>query len=140
MLPRISRSSAPAVERPVLAPHSLTILLAGMVCAALWLLYPRQDLERRLATAQDDSALSTTYLNNLLRSDPDNPQLRLLLAQRQAAQGEVEQVRKTLQPATASNNQRLHREAVLTLWEATFNRFQKTPLRTRPHVAPCTRI
>ena len=85
---------------------ALTILLAGMVCAALWLLYPRQDLERRLATAQDDSALSTTYLNNLLRSDPDNPQLRLLLAQRQAAQGEVEQVRKTLQPATASNNQR----------------------------------
>ena len=127
MLPRISRSSAPAVERPVLAPHSLTILLAGMVCAALWLLYPRQDLERRLASAQDDSALSTTYLNNLLRSDPDNPQLRLLLAQRQAAQGEVEQVRKTLQPATASNNQRLHREAVLTLWEATFNRYQKTP-------------
>ena len=129
MLPRISRSSAPSAERPVLAPHWLTILLAGMVVSALWLLYPRQDLERRLASAQDDSALSTAYLNNLLRSDPDNPQLRLLLAQRQAAQGEVEQVRKTLQPATESNDQRLHRDAVLTLWDATYNKYQKTPLR-----------
>lgn len=127
MLPRTSRSSAQPVERPVLAPHWLTLLLAGMVGGALWLLYPRQDLERRLAGARDDSALSTAYLHNLLRSDPDNPQLRLLLAQRQAAAGELEQVRKTLQPATDSTDQQLHRDAVWTLWEATYNKYQKTP-------------
>jgi len=98
-----------------------------MVGSGLWLLYPRQDLERRLASTQDNSALSIAYLNNLLRSDPDNPQLRLLLAQRQAAEGELEQVRKTLQPATESTDLRLHRDAVWTLWDATYNKYQKTP-------------
>ena len=131
MLPRTSRSSAQPLERPVLAPHWLTFLLAGMVGGALWLLYPRQDLERRLASARDDSALSTAYLNNLLRSDSDNPRLRLLLAQRQAAEGEIEQVRKTLQPATASTNQQLHRDAVWTLWSATYNKYEKTPAENK---------
>ena len=46
--------------------------MAAMVCVALWLLYPRQDLERRLSDTTE-SALSLSYLNNLLRSDPDNP-------------------------------------------------------------------
>ncbi|WP_232828859.1 tetratricopeptide repeat protein [Simplicispira lacusdiani] len=127
MLPRTSRSSAQPVERPVLAPHWLTLLLAGMVGGALWLLYPRQDLERRLAGARDDSALSTAYLHNLLRSDPDNPQLRLLLAQRQATEGELEQARETLRPAADSTDPQLHRDAVWTLWEATYNKYQKTP-------------
>lgn len=35
-------------------------------------------------------------LSNLLRSDPDNPHLRLLLAQRQIAHGEVTHARRTL--------------------------------------------
>ncbi|MDY0105478.1 MAG: tetratricopeptide repeat protein [Giesbergeria sp.] len=131
MLLRTSRLPAQPVERPVLAPYWLTLLLAGMVGGALWLLYPRQDLERRLAVARDDSALSNAYLHNLLRSDPDNPQLRLLLAQRQAAEGELEQVRRTLQPATDSSNPQLHRDAVWTLWEATYNKYQKTPPREK---------
>ena len=131
MLPRTSISAARPTERPLLAPYWLTILLTGMVCVALWLLYPRQNLERRLASAQDDSALSTAYLINLLRSDPNNPQLRLLLAKHQAQQGELEQVRNTLQPAINSTDMQLHREAELTLWKATYKQYQQTPAKDK---------
>ena len=79
MLPPRSTSSAQATERPVLAPDWLVLAMAAMVCLALWLIYPRQDLEKRLAGLAE-SELTNAYLSNLLRSDPDNPHLRLLLA------------------------------------------------------------
>ncbi|MGP1630512.1 MAG: tetratricopeptide repeat protein, partial [Giesbergeria sp.] len=97
-----------------------------MVCAALWLLYPRQDLERRLSDTAD-SALSLNYLNNLLRSDPNNPRLRLLLAQRQMAHGDAVGARATLQPALDSNHPDIHRDALWVLWELTYGEFQRTP-------------
>lgn len=84
MLPRKSKLSAPDAERPVLASYWLTALLAGLVGGALWLMYPRQDLERRLLSSSSDSSLSLVYLKNLLRSDPNNPRLQQLLAQRVA--------------------------------------------------------
>ena len=84
MLPRKSKLSAPDAERPVLASYWLTALLAGLVGGALWLMYPRQDLERRLLSSSSDSSLSLAYLKNLLRSDPNNPRLQQLLAQRVA--------------------------------------------------------
>jgi len=86
MQPRRSRFSARAVERPFLAPVWLIALLAAIVGLALFLLYPRTDLERRLA-ANPDTALSAAYLSNLLRSHPNHPQLRLLLARRQVLIG-----------------------------------------------------
>ena len=84
MLPRKSKLFAPDAERPVLASYWLTALLAGLVGGALWLMYPRQDLERRLLSSSSDSSLSLVYLKNLLRSDPNNPRLQQLLAQRVA--------------------------------------------------------
>ena len=126
MLLRKSGSSAQPAERPTLAPSWLIALLAGMVGGGLWLLYPRQDLERRLAETTD-SALSIAYLNNLLRSDPDNPQLRLLLAQRQIAQGDIFDARATLQPALDSPNPALHRDALWALWQLSYTEWLRTP-------------
>jgi len=121
-----SRSTALLAERPALAPGWLIALLAAMVCAALWMLFPRQDLERRLSETTE-SALSITYLNNLLRSDPENPRLRLLLAQRQIAHGDTTDARETLQPALDSKQPDIHRDALWTLWELTYAEFQRTP-------------
>jgi hypothetical protein len=105
----------------------LTILLAGMVGGGLWLIYPRQDLERRLMSASEDSTLAITYLNNLLRSDPQNPQLRLVLARRQAKTGALGKVHDTLRPVLASADPLLHREALWTLWDASYALYQQTP-------------
>lgn len=121
-----SSSTALHAERPVLAPGWLIVLMAAMVCAALWLLYPRQDLERRLS-GTTDSALSLNYLNNLLSSDPNNPRLRLLLAQRQMANGNTADARATLQPALDSPQPEIHRQALWVLWELTYTELQGTP-------------
>ena len=94
-----------------------------MACGALWLMYPRQDLERRLA-ASGESELSTAYLNNLLRSEPGNPQLRLLLAQRQIAHGDTASARATLQPALESSDPALHREALWAQSELLYSEYQ----------------
>jgi len=94
MHPRKSRLSARPAERPILAPHWLTTLLAILVGGALWLLYPRQDLERRLSETEERSALATAYIANLLRSDPDNPRLKALLQEREAREQAVKEAAK----------------------------------------------
>ena len=116
MLLHRSRLAARHPERPFLAPFWLIALLAATVGIALFMLYPRQDLERRLAD-NPDTALSAAYLDNLLRSDPQNPQLRLLLARRQIALGDTTRARQTLQAALDSPDGELRREADWLLWE-----------------------
>ena len=71
--------------------------MAAMVCVALWLPYPRQDLERRLSDTTE-SALSLSYLNNLLlRSDPIIPACACWHSARWP-NGNAADARATLQP------------------------------------------
>ena len=132
MLPRRSNSTAPLAERPFLAPIWLIALLAAIIGIVLFLIYPRQDLERRIAGAPN-SAISTAYLDNLLRSDPDNPHLRLLLARRQLQTGETGKARETLQPALDSSNPELHREALWVLWELSEIDLSRLPAKASTH-------
>lgn len=131
MLLRRSKLAARVAERPFLAPLWLIALLAAMVGLALLLLYPRQDLERRIAQ-MPDSALSAAYLDNLLRSDPSDPQLRLQLARRQVQLGETEKARKTLQPALETSDPSIHREAKWLLWELTVTDLRRLPDKPTP--------
>ncbi len=126
MSQRASRYSAQRPDRPVLAPDWLIAVLTCMMAGGLWLLYPRQALERRLAEASD-SPLSAAYLHNLLRSDPENPGLRLLLARQQILHGEMAQARTTLEPALSSKNPDIHRDALWTLWELQHTEYLRTP-------------
>jgi len=116
MLQRRSRLAAQAAERPRLAPLWLIALLAAFVGVALVLLYPRQDLER-LLTATPDTPIAEAYLDNLLRTDPNNPRLRLLLARRQAELGQPDKARQTLKPALEAADPELRREARWVLWD-----------------------
>ncbi len=122
---RLSSSSALRAERPVVAPDWLIALLTGLVCVSLWLLYPRQDLERRL-TGMADSELSIAYVTNLLRSDPGNPRLRLMLAKSQTARGDTIDARVTLQPALDSPDRDIHRDALWALWDLSNAQYQHT--------------
>ena len=126
MLLHRSSLAAQATERPFLAPTWLIALLATIVVIALVLLYPRTALERRLAQTPD-SALAATYLVNLLRSDPNNPQLRLLLARQQAKIGNIREARLTLQPALDADNPELNRQALWVLWELNEREYRLLP-------------
>lgn len=101
-------------------------MLAGMVSVALVAIYPHGDLVRRVTHAPS-GPLTTAYLTNLLRTDPGNPSLRLMLARRQAENGEYAQVRQTMAPALASPDPELRAEAVQLLWETDLRRMRKLP-------------
>lgn len=135
-----SKSSARPTERPVLAPYWLLVLLATGVAGALWALYPREDLERRLSQAGNDATLSANYLHNLLRSDPHNPQLRLLLAKEQGQAEALEAMRETLQPVLASKDPELERQALWLLWETTYRSYQKTSASGQTSLLPHQRL
>ncbi|WP_231940699.1 tetratricopeptide repeat protein [Acidovorax sp. RAC01] len=107
------------VERPVLASHWLTALLATMVGGALWVMFPRQDLERRLTSSTSDSGLSYVYLSNLLRSDPENPRLRALMAQHEAKEAAQLLAREAAQARAAE----LQNNTPLTLWNASMDEY-----------------
>ncbi|WP_083651067.1 tetratricopeptide repeat protein [Azonexus hydrophilus] len=124
-------STAHPAERPLLAPLWLIALLAAIVGVALFLLYPRTDLERRLAETPD-TALSASYLANLLRSDPDNPRLRLLLARRQAEIGKTMEARATLQPALDTTDREIHQQAEWVLWELNAQDYRLLPAGDSP--------
>lgn len=108
-------------ERPQTVPLWLIALLAFLICGALWLLFPKTDLERRLATSQDESELSINYLSNLLRSDPDNQSLQALLQAKLQRQAEIQRAaeeasRHALPPAVA---------ALWKQWQTLYSNYQE---------------
>lgn len=107
--------AATEADRPVLAPAWLIAAMCVLVAGVLVALYPMQELERRLEGA--DGVLASTYLDNLLLSDPDNPRLRMLMARAQVRLGETLKVREILQPLAASPDVDQRREALWLLWE-----------------------
>lgn len=129
MLSQTFKSSAPPAERPILAPAWQIVLLAALVGGGLVLLYPRQALERRLAALEDgtDVALSAAYLVNLLRSDPNNTRLRLLLAHQQTTLGELPQARNTLRPLAQSTDPNVQRNLLWAQWEIIHAQYLRTP-------------
>ncbi|MFY3386427.1 tetratricopeptide repeat protein [Paracidovorax sp. MALMAid1276] len=124
-----SRLHAPPAERPVVAPPWLIALLAGLVGGGLLLMYPRQDLERRLAasTAGTDIALSVVYLRNLLRSDPGNAELRLLLVRQHMRLGEYPEARAALLAPLVSEDERVLRERAWLEWELDYAEYIAIP-------------
>jgi tetratricopeptide (TPR) repeat protein len=81
---------------PFLAPVEI-VVLATMVGALLFLLFPGRDFENPQFLARPDE-LSMAYLRMLLRAHPDQAEARLLLVQEQMALGKLEEAHATLKP------------------------------------------
>lgn len=117
MLRSRSQSVAGVPERPRLAPPLLVLALTLGMAATLVLLYPHEDLVLRLAAAPE-GPLSAAYLRALLKTEPDNPRLRLLVAGNLLRAHRYDEMRTTLEPALASPDPALRREALWLLWQA----------------------
>ncbi len=83
------RFRLPVAERSGLRARIVStgglLAVAAMVLFVLVLLYPKRTLIEQLRDEPRNDPLSVSYLGNLLKSDPDNAELRLLLAERQFA-------------------------------------------------------
>ncbi|MFC5302108.1 tetratricopeptide repeat protein [Azospira restricta] len=124
MLLQRSKLAAAAVERPRLAPPwSIAVLGAG-VLLVLAAIYPHETLVKRLLKAPPDH-VTEAYLVNLLRTEPGNPQLRLLLARSQLQSGLYGDVQQTLAPALAAADAALREEALWLLWQSEAQQYRR---------------
>lgn len=98
--------------------------MGGLIVFALILIYPEQNLIQRVVKAPE-SELSSAYVTNLLRTDPNNPKLRLLQATQALEHGNFATLREVLAPALEAEDPALHREAVWLLWQASRQEFKK---------------
>ena len=86
MLLQRSKLAAGTAERPRLASPWSIALLGTMLLTVLAAIYPHQTLVRRVIEAPTNE-LTEAYLTNLLRTDAENPELRLVLARNQLQAG-----------------------------------------------------
>jgi len=132
MLLQRSRLDAATAERPRLAPPWSIALFCGIVAVALVAIFPHRDLVRRVYDATP-SLITEAYLTNLLRTDPNNPHLQLILARSQLQIGEHARLRQTVAPALASADPALRREAAWLLWQSGEQQLGKLDASTGGH-------
>lgn len=93
---RLSSIAAPERRRFMLPGQILGFGLVVMF--ALWAVYPGQGLERRIQATVQADPLSLAYLQAWLRAMPDDHALRLLVARRLLARGDLPEAARLLQP------------------------------------------
>ena len=81
---RLVAPDATGLRARILSTGGL-LTVAAMVLVVLVQLFPRQELIARLRAEKRNDELSVSYLANLLTSEPDNDELRILLAERHFA-------------------------------------------------------
>ncbi|TAN82732.1 MAG: tetratricopeptide repeat protein, partial [Gallionella sp.] len=96
----VARSKEP-LQRPRLLSHWALFGIALMVLAPLALIYPKQTLIQEAARQRLGDPLTANYLANLLKTDPDNLELRLLLAEQNLRLGELDEISQLLAPVGA---------------------------------------
>ncbi|WP_447971625.1 tetratricopeptide repeat protein [Nitrospira sp. M1] len=82
---------------------SISLFAIGIVLV-LMVLFPKQRIINQVAQASHASSVSTFFLENLLKSKPEDTDLRLLLTQHQLAIGHMEHAQKTIAPLLMSEN------------------------------------
>lgn len=139
MLLQRSKLAVTHVERPRLAsPYSIA-LLGVLVVAALVAIYPHQNLVNRIYQAPA-SQVTASYLDNLLRTDPGNPRLRLMLARSHLQLGAYGKVHDTVAPALASDDDALRTDATILIWEANDAQLAKLPAGSPERARLLTRL
>lgn len=91
-------------------------MVAGIALLAmltLYLLFPRQALIEQVRLEKGNDALTENYLTNLLRAEPFNHELRILLAEKRFALGQIAAAREVLEIAIAAPEPELRRRALL---------------------------
>ena len=121
-------SKNPESEKRVRFIRPVTLLLiAGVLVLALVLLFPARrflTLSHNLEQRQDPSSVSISYLQELLRANPEDDQLRMNLARQLAAAGNIPRAREVLMPLADSGNTDTRWLYMQVTWQA-FNALEE---------------
>ena len=141
MLLQRSKLAAASVERPRLIQPWMLLLLGALVVLTLVVLFPYRVLVERVIASGRGDPLTTAYLRNLLRTDPDNPELRFTLARQQIAANQLAEARATLAPVLRADDPAARAEAKWIAFQIARRELQDTPddAQTRPARAEALR-
>ena len=101
--------------------------IALMVAATLVLVFPRRTLIEQVQLENKNDVLALAYLTNLLKTEPGNADLRLLLAEKRLALGNADQAMLELAPLKTSLDPSTRRRALLLEYRALEAQFQQRP-------------
>ncbi|MCX7891103.1 MAG: tetratricopeptide repeat protein [Burkholderiales bacterium] len=105
-------AAAPSrASRLVSTPALLGI--TALVVAVLAMLFPKRTLLEGVREPQSSDRLAAAYVRGLLRTQPDDQELRLLLVEKELALGELRQAEKTLAGLGRPRTPALERQAAL---------------------------
>ena len=109
--------------------------LAFSVSVVLTLIFPQRRLIEQATHQVRTDALTVSYLTNLLRTDPENVELRLQLAEKKIEIGELDEAQQILAPVFAGRDDHAKQRARLTEFRArelaTYRLPAGTPERAR---------
>lgn len=109
MLPPRSKRYASAegdIPRERLADSWQLVLLVGVVLLLFYLVFPQRALLQRLYEHEVLDDLSLSYLQNIWRADPRNPDVALLMARQHAQDWPPERLQAVVQPYLGSDDAR----------------------------------
>jgi hypothetical protein len=127
MLLQRSKLAAATLERPRLIAPWLILLTAALLLVVLALIFPFKTLVERVIATNRDDPLTVSYLHNLLRTDPQNPELRLVLARRQLSAGDLGAARDTLRPVITAADIEVRGDGLWLMWQIREKEMQRWP-------------
>lgn len=111
---RSTASAKPARVR-VLSPWALLGVTVAVI-VTFYLLFPRQTLTEKLQAGSgsgENDQLAADYISALLRTEPANFELRMLLAEKRHAMGQPALAREAMEPVALAPDPALRRRALL---------------------------
>ena len=100
--------------------------VALAVGVTLVLIFPGRGLLTQSSRQKPDE-VSMSYLSNLVRNEPDNPELRFTLAQKQTELGRIADARAALEPLYNSPNPAVRQRARMTDFKLQMQQMQAQP-------------
>lgn len=124
-----SRSPAhPEPPRQRLTSPWTLIGIAVAVGVTLVLIFPGRGLLTTTTLQEQPDAVGLTYLDNMARREPQNPELRFTLAQKQTELGKIAEARAALEPLYNSPDPAVRQRARLQDFKLQMQQMQSMPV------------
>lgn len=107
----------PGAKRPRLVSLWMLAGFVTLVLAPLVIAFLKQDLLRQAERERLGDALSVSYLTNLLRTEQDNLELRVVLAEHKIYLGELAGVTAIIDPVLRSTDREWRAKGLLTMYK-----------------------